>query len=233
MLEDSFLRLKALLLEHEFEKIKELKILIVGVGGVGGAVASALARCAVGSIDLVDGDVFSYSNINRQFGATTKTIGKSKVLVMKEKIEEINPKCSVEPFNFFYSYETKNLIDLTKYNYIVDAIDCVESKLLVVKEAKKKNIKIISSMGAGNKLNPTLVEIADIFQTSYCPLARVFRKKLRESNINSLKVVYSKEKPKEKKFSFVPSCVFVPATFGLYISYEIFKELILLENRTK
>ena len=227
MLEESFLRLKGLIGESCFKKLKDTKILVFGVGGVGGQLVNALARSCFGRIDLVDGDVFCFSNINRQLGATTKTVGKKKVYVLKEMIEEINPSCFVKVFNFFYGQDTKKLIDFSKYSYVVDAVDSVEAKLLIVKTAKEQNIRVISSMGAGNKLDPTIVEIEDIFKTSYCPLARIFRKKLRENNIESLKVCYSKEKPKKHVERFIPSCAFVPASFGLALAYEIFKDLVL------
>ena len=227
MLAESFLRLKALIGEKSIKNLERERILIFGVGGVGGNVAAFLARSSFLNIDLVDGDVLSFSNINRQIGATTKTIGKQKCLVLKQMIEDINPRCSVKTYNFFYSKGTENLIDFSKYSYIVDAIDDLEAKVLIIKNAKQNNIKIISSMGAGNKLNPTGAVVEDIYKTSYCPLARALRKRLKEEGIKSLKVVYSKEQPLKVDENFVGSCSFVPAAFGNLIAFTVFKDVIM------
>ncbi len=226
MLDKTFLRLKALVGEKAIKSLEKQKVLIFGVGGVGGHVAVALTRSSFLNIDLVDGDVFSFSNINRQIGATTKTIGKKKCLVLKEVIKEINPLCSVETYDFFYSKETKDLIDFSKYTYIVDAVDDLKAKVLIVKKAKQNGVKIISSMGAGNKFNPTGAVVEDIFKTSYCPLARILRKRLKEEGINSLNVVYSKEQPQKIDEDFVGSCYFVPAAFGNLIAFTVFKDCI-------
>lgn len=226
MLDETFLRLKALIGENAIKSLEKERVLIFGVGGVGGHVAIALARSAFLNIDLVDGDVFSFSNINRQIGATTKTIGQQKCLVLKEMIKKINPLCSVETYDFFYSKETKNLIDFSKYSYVVDAVDDLDAKVLIAKKAKQNSVRIVSSMGAGNKFSPTGVMVEDIFKTSYCPLARVLRKRLREEGIGSLKVVYSKEKPQKIDEDFVGSCYFVPAAFGNLIAYTVFKDCI-------
>lgn len=226
MLAESFLRLEALVGEKAIKSLEKERVLIFGVGGVGGHVACALARSSFLKIDLVDGDVFSFSNINRQIGATTKTIGQQKCLVLKEMIKEINPSCSVETYEFFYSKKTQHLIDFSKYSYIVDAVDDLSAKVLIAKNAKQNNVRIVSSMGAGNKFNPTGVMVEDIYKTSYCPLARVLRKRLKEEGINSLKVVYSKEQPQKVDEDFVGSCFFVPAAFGNLIAYTVFKDCI-------
>jgi tRNA A37 threonylcarbamoyladenosine dehydratase len=213
------------------ERLKNASVAIFGVGGVGSYVAEALARSGVGTLSLFDGDVVCESNINRQLIATTKTLGRKKADVMKERIEDINPDAAVYSYHCFYSAENADSFDLSKYDYVVDAIDTVSSKLLLIENAKKSNVPIISSMGAGNKLNPTMFEVDDIYNTSVCPLAKVMRKELKARGIDSLKVVYSKEPPIKPesvgevcppgKRQVPGSVAFVPSVAGLIIAGEV------------
>lgn len=177
------------------EKLSKARIAVFGLGGVGGYVMEALARSGIGALDLIDGDRICLTNINRQILATRKTVGRYKVDVAKERVLDINPGIKVNAFNVFYSAETSGLFNFAVYDYVVDAIDTVPSKVELVVRAKMANVPIISSMGAGNKVDPTAFEVADIFCTSVCPLARVMRRELRSRGIKSLKVVYSKEQP--------------------------------------
>jgi len=199
-------------------------------GGVGSYVVEGLARAGVGKFILVDNDNVSISNLNRQIIATVKTIGRAKVEVAKERILEINPEAKVEIYKEFFMPESKDIFDST-VNYIVDAVDTVTAKIELVLRAKKLNIPIISSMGTGNKLDPTKFEIEDIYKTSVCPLAKVMRKEMKAREINSLKVLYSKEepiKPKDDNTTIrVPGSIsFVPSVAGLIISGEVIKDII-------
>lgn len=232
-MKEYFLRTEILLGEEAMEKLENAHVIIFGVGGVGGYVAEALARSGVGAIDIVDNDTVSVTNINRQIVATTKTIGLSKVQVMKERILEINPDCKVEAHECFYLPETKTQFDFSKYSYVVDAVDTVTAKIALVMESKEKNVPVISSMGAGNKLDPTAFEVSDIYKTSVCPLAKVMRNELKKRGVKKLKVVYSKElpiKPKEtdevtNKRMTPGSTAFVPSVVGLIIASEVVKDL--------
>lgn len=225
-----FLKRTELLLGCEkLEKIKKSKIIIFGIGGVGGYCCEALARCGIENIDLVDNDTINESNINRQIIALNSTIGKLKTEVMKSRLLDINPKINSDTFNFFYDEETKNEISIKNYDYVIDAIDSIKSKILLIKECKNLNIPIISSMGTGNKLNPLAFEITDIYKTTTCPLAKVMRQELKKENIKKLKVLYSKELPVVKNVSKktgIPSCSFVPSTAGLIIASEVIKDLL-------
>jgi Dinucleotide-utilizing enzymes involved in molybdopterin and thiamine biosynthesis family 1 len=246
---NQFSRTEILLGKGNMEKLQNAKVLIFGVGGVGGFVAEALARSGVGTIDLVDDDKVSLTNINRQLIATNKTIGKYKVDIMKERIEDINPEVSVTTYKCFYTPETREDFDFTKYTYIVDAIDTVTAKLDLVIAANQVNVPIISSMGAGNKLDPTKFKVSDIYKTSVCPLAKVMRRELKKRNVKKLKVVYSEEKAlkpaidmsvysegvsqnqKETrggkpKRSIPGSIAFVPSVVGLIIAGEIVKDIV-------
>ena len=222
---DQFERTKALLGEFAIEKIKKTKVIIFGIGGVGGFVAEALARCGVGQVDLVDNDVINLSNLNRQIVALHSTIGKYKVDVMKERILDINPKIKVDCHKVFFDDDSKNQFEFEKYDYVVDAIDSVKSKLLLIEMCKNKNIPIISSMGTGNKLDPAKFEIEDISKTSVCPLARVMRVELKKRGIKSLKVLYSKEPPVKTDLRTPASVAFVPSVAGLIIAGEVIKNL--------
>ena len=215
---------------EKFKIIEKTKVLIFGIGGVGGYVAEALARSGIKNFCLVDGDVVSESNINRQIIATTKTVGKKKVLAMKERLLEINPEITVETKDIFYKPGCED-IDFKEYDYIVDAIDMVSSKLDIIEKASKLNKKIISAMGAGNKIKTEPFIVADIFDTKVCPLAKVIRKELKERGVEKLKVVYSEEKPfnssKDENGKRVPSSnSYVPGIAGLTMAGEIILDII-------
>ncbi|MBR2614179.1 MAG: tRNA threonylcarbamoyladenosine dehydratase [Clostridia bacterium] len=229
-----FSRTELLIGSENLKKLFNAKVIVFGLGGVGGIVAESLVRTGVGTIGIVDNDTVSESNINRQIIAKTSTVGKPKTELFKKRLESINPKVKVEVYNLFYSKE--NEIDLSKYDYIVDAIDTVSSKILLIKRAKELGVKIISSMGTAGKLDPTRLEITDIKKTSVCPLARVMRRELKKEGIEDLKVVYSKEErveielkedllEKKGKAVAPPSMMFVPSTAGLLIASEVVKDL--------
>ena len=228
---EQFSRTEMLIGKDGIEKLKNSKVAIFGIGGVGSYVVEALARAGVGSFILVDNDEVSISNLNRQIIATTKTIGKPKVEVAKERILEINPEANVEIYQEFFMPETEGIID-ESVSYIVDAIDTVTAKIELVLRANKLNIPIISSMGTGNKLDPTRFEVTDIYKTSVCPLAKVMRKELKQKAIKKLKVVYSKEEPikveqdKTTKKQVPGSTSFVPSVAGLIIAGEVVKDII-------
>lgn len=234
---ERFARTELLFGKEAMDKLKNARVAVFGVGGVGGYVVEALARSGVGAIDIIDNDTVSVTNINRQIIATTKTIGSYKVDVMRERILEINPDCQVHAFKCFYLPENKDEFDFSKYSYVVDAIDTVTAKIQLAVEAQDKNTPIISSMGTGNKFNPTEFEVADIYKTSVCPLAKVMRKELKKRNVKKLKVVYSKEEPKSPgesggkeecpkgRRSIPGSTAFVPPVAGLIIASEVIKDL--------
>ncbi len=230
---DRFLRSQFLIGKDAIDKLKNARVIVFGVGGVGSFVCEALARSGIGNITLVDNDVVSKSNINRQLIALTSTIGKAKVDVMAQRIKDINPDAEVLPINCFYTKEKE--IDISEYDYIVDAIDTVTSKLTLIEEANRFSVPIISSMGTGNKLDPTKFEISDIYKTSVCPLARVMRRELKSRGITSLKVLYSKEEPLKSssggsealgKRQTPGSMSFVPPVAGMIIAGEVIKDLI-------
>ena len=222
-----FERTELLLGTSAIDKLKKSNIIIFGVGGVGGYVTEALVRSGVSNISIVDNDTVSPSNINRQIIATTCTIGKYKVDVMEERIKQINPNANVIKYNCFFSKENMDEFDFKKYDYIIDCIDSVESKLELIAKAYNENIKIISSMGAGNKLNPQGLMISDINKTEMDPLARKIRYELRKRGIKKLKVAYSKEEPKKiEGINFPASNAWVPASMGLLIASEVIKDLI-------
>ena len=230
-MESIFSRTELLLGKEAVEKLASFRVAVFGVGGVGGFCAEALARSGVGTLDLIDADKVSVSNLNRQIIALQSTVGQYKVDVAKKRFEDVNPDIKVNAYRVFYSPETENEFDFTKYDYIVDAIDTVTGKIALVVNADKAGTPIISSMGAGNKLNPEAFEVSDIYKTSVCPLARVMRRELKQRGIKKLKVVYSKEEPKEtKEFDDgkpVPGSVaFVPSVAGLIIAGEVIKDLI-------
>ncbi len=205
------------------QKLKHSSVIIFGVGGVGSYAAEAIARAGIGRITVVDNDVVDVTNINRQLIALNSTVGLDKVSVSKSRIEDINPLCRVTAIKEFY--DENSSIDLTEFDYILDCIDSVPSKLQLVEIAVKNNIKIISAMGTGNKLEPDKLRITDISKTSYCPLAKKMRVELRKRGINHLKVIYSTEEPKCRN---VPpaSVSFVPSVAGLRMAGEVIKELI-------
>ncbi len=229
---DRFLRTEALFGKASMEKLKNSKVIVFGVGGVGGYTVEALARSGVGAIDVVDPDLVAKSNLNRQIIALECTVGRKKTEVIKERILSINPQVQVNCFDIFYLPENSHLIDLSVYDYIVDAIDTVPAKVDIVCRAKALDIPVISSMGFGNKLDPTMVEVADLSKTSVCPLARTIRRLLREKGITHLKTVYSKETPKTPQGELdssgkptVASVAFVPSVAGLVIASEVIKDL--------
>ncbi len=216
------------------EKLKNSSVLVFGVGGVGSWCAEALARCGIGRITVVDGDTVSETNRNRQLIALTSTVGKSKAQTCAERISDINPDCDVKGIDLFYSKDTENEVDMTGYDYIADCIDTVSSKLLLIANAKSKNIPIISSMGTGNRLDPSKIKVLDVFSTSGDPLARVMRKELKARGIENLKVICSDEAPgkcvegrNEETGRATPSSIcFVPATAGIRMAFEIITELL-------
>lgn len=227
-----FERSEALLHKDGMNKLKAARVAVFGIGGVGGAVALSLARCGVGELDIIDHDTVSESNINRQLIAFHSTVGKDKVEVMKDMICDINPHIKVNAYKEFYSAETENRFDFSRYTYIADAIDTVTSKLLIIERAKRENIRIISSMGTGNKLYPEKFRISDISKTSVCPLARVMRRELKSRGIDSLKVLWSDElplKPQYENESERPapgSVSFVPPVAGMIIAGEIIRDIV-------
>ena len=228
---EQFSRTEMLIGKGGVEKLKNSKVAIFGIGGVGSYTVEALVRAGVGNFILVDNDEVSISNLNRQIIATTKTIGMPKVEVAKQRILEINPEAKVEIYQEFFMPETIGILD-ESITYIVDAIDTVTAKIELVLRANKLNIPIISSMGTGNKLDPTRFEITDIYITSVCPLAKVMRKELKQRGIKKLKVVYSKEEPiklekDETSKKQVPGSIsFVPSAAGLIIAGEVVKDII-------
>lgn len=230
-MENQFSRTKLLIGDDGIKKLNNAKVAIFGVGGVGSYVLEALTRAGVGNIIIVDNDVISESNINRQIIATHSTIGKDKVEVAKNRALDINPNAKIDAFKVFYNNENNNIIDKS-VDYIIDCIDTISSKIDLVVMAKKLNIPIISSMGAGNKLNPTKFEVTDISKTSVCPLAKIMRKELRNRNIKNLKVVYSKEEPikvsmvNEENKKVPGSISFVPSVAGLIIASEVVKDIL-------
>ncbi|MBQ9442318.1 MAG: tRNA threonylcarbamoyladenosine dehydratase [Selenomonadaceae bacterium] len=230
MTEDRFQRLKILIGEEKFLKLSSATVAVFGIGGVGSFTAEALARSGIGHLILIDKDNIDVTNINRQIHALTSTVGKSKVEVMRERILEINPAVKVDTIQKFYlPGESENVENffICDYDYVVDAIDTITAKINLAVECSRRKINLISSMGAGNKLNPTQFKVTDIYKTSVDPVAKVMRKKLKELGIKKLKVVYSDEVP--KKFSqekIIGSAAFVPSVAGLIIASEVVKDLI-------
>lgn len=228
-----FSRTELLLGKCAIEKLSKSRVAVFGIGGVGGHTVEALVRSGLGEIDIIDNDTVSITNLNRQIIATHKTIGKYKVDVAKERIMEINPDVVVNVHRTFYTDETAENFDFSKYDYIVDAIDTVSGKLSLIEKAKEHNVPIICAMGAGNKLDASKFEVADISKTSVCPLARVIRTELKKRRIKNVKVVYSKEipiKPEQSseitvKHQVPGSTAFVPAVAGLIIAGEVIKDL--------
>ena len=234
---NQFSRTEILIGKEGIAKLKDSKVAIFGIGGVGSYVVEALVRAGVGSFILVDNDTVSLTNLNRQLIATHSTIGEYKVDVAKARILDINPKAKVKTYKEFFMPDTKKKIISEDIDYVVDCIDTVTGKLEIIMQCKELNIPIISSMGTGNKLDPSKFEITDINKTSVCPLAKVMRKELKNRGIQKLKVIYSKEepiksaetpveKPKEGKRDVPGSISFVPSTVGLLIASEVVKDLL-------
>lgn len=233
-----FDRTKRLLGAYAMERLQNSHVAVFGIGGVGGHAADALVRSGIGRITVIDSDEIAVSNINRQLIATTKTVGRKKVEVMREHLLEINPELLVEVQDCFFLPETKDQFDFSQYDYVIDAVDTVTAKLALVEACQEAGVPIISSMGAGNKLDPTAFEVADIYKTSVCPLAKVMRRELKKRNIKHLKVVYSKEEPlepienedfvsdeKRSRRSTPGSIAFVPSVAGLILAGEVVKDL--------
>ncbi len=236
---DLFSRTELLLGKPAMEKLKNARVAVFGLGGVGGYVAEALARSGIGRLELIDHDTLSLTNRNRQILATEATLGMAKAEAGAQRARAINPSIQAIARQVFYTPETAHEFDFTRYDYVVDAIDTVTDKLMLIKAAKEANVPIISSMGTGNKLDATAFRVADIYETSVCPLARIMRKECRKRGIDRLKVVYSEEEPispalSEEEKEEMPegrralpgSVAFVPAVAGLIIAGEVIKELI-------
>ena len=243
-MEEQFLRSAMLLGESALERLSRARVAVFGLGGVGGYTVEALARGGVGSLDLIDSDSVSLSNLNRQILATHSTLGIPKVEAAKARVLDINPNCRVTVYPVFYTPETAGQFDFTQYNYIVDAIDTVTGKLALVQQAWASGTPIISCMGTGNKLDPTAFEVADISKTSVCPLARVMRKELGKRGIRHLKVVYSREEAMTPrgweeeaaalgKRQIPGSLSFVPGVAGLILAGEVIKDLALAGDENK
>lgn len=219
--------------ENAIEKLNNSRVAIFGVGGVGGYICEALCRAGVGHIDIFDRDTVSLSNINRQIIALHSTVGRPKVEVMKERMLDINPDCEINAYNVFYLPENADEFDLSGYDYIADAVDTVAAKLEIAERAYKSGVPVISAMGAGNKTDPTRFEIADINDTTVCPLARVMRRELKARRIKKYKVVYSKEEPRksgvtdpESGKAIPGSLSFVPSAMGLIMASAIVNDLL-------
>ena len=231
---EEWTRSALLLGEEALEKLAASRVAVFGIGGVGGFAAEALARTGVGTIDLFDKDVVSPSNINRQIIALHSTLGRPKVEVMRERIRDINPEIAVHAHECFFLPENAGEFDFTQYDYVVDAVDTVTAKIEIILQAKKANVPVISSMGAGNKLHPELFEVSDVYQTCVCPLAKVMRKELKKRGVDRLKVVYSREEPKkplqiiqeEGRRALPGSVAFVPSVVGLILAGEVIKDMI-------
>ena len=221
------------LLLGDIQKLKNCRVAVFGIGGVGGHAVEALVRCGVGEIDIIDNDTVSLTNLNRQIFALHSTLGKPKVEVAKERLIDINPDVKINTHNLFFTPDTE--FDFSQFDYVIDAIDTVTSKIALVELCQKAGVPIISSMGTGNKLDPTKFEVTDIYKTSVCPLARVMRYELKKRGVKRLKVVYSKEEPikpsesdedKGVRRSIPGSVSFVPSTAGLILAGEVIKDLI-------
>ena len=224
--ENIYTRTEMMLGAQAIEKLRSSRVLVVGVGGVGGYVAEALARAGVSTIGVLDSDCVAPSNLNRQIIATRDTLGLEKVEAARRRILSINPEAQVLTYPIFYSEQTEEVLDLSSFDYVVDAIDSVRSKLLLVKRCAERGVRIISSMGTGNKLDPTRFKITDISKTHTCPLAKVMRTELRKMGINHLKVLFSDEEPVKTGERTPGSVSFVPSVAGLIIGGEVIKDLI-------
>lgn len=243
---DQFSRTELLLGREGMERLARARVAVFGLGGVGGYVVEALARSGVGALDLVDSDRLSLTNLNRQLLATHETLGRYKADVARERVLDINPEAAVKVWKVFYGPDTAGDFDFTQYTYVVDAIDTVTGKLALIEQARTAGTRIISCMGAGNKLDPAAFRVADIYETSVCPLARVMRKELKRRGIRRLKVVYSQEPPHEPEGALyqesleeevrrqVPgSSAFVPAAAGLILAGEVVRDLALGEGQPR
>ena len=251
---NQFSRTELLFGTDAMQILADSRVAVFGIGGVGGFTAEALVRSGIGAIDIIDDDKICLTNINRQIFATHKTIGVQKTDAAEERLLDINPNVKITKHNVFYTPETANDFDFTQYDYIVDAVDTVTAKISLVMKAKELNIPIISSMGAGNKLDPTMFRVADIYKTKVCPLAKVMRRELKKRGVKKLKVVYSEEMPKRPIEDMATSCrthcicppgakhkcterrdipgsvAFVPSVVGLIIAGEVLKDLAQIQR---
>lgn len=251
---NQFSRTELLLGKEAMERLSRARVAVFGVGGVGGYAVEALVRSGIGAVDLIDDDKICLTNLNRQIIATRSTVGKYKVDVMKERILDINPECEVRVYKCFYLPETQEQFDFREYSYVIDAVDTVTAKIALIMQAQETKTPIISSMGAGNKLNPAEFEVADIYKTSVCPLAKVMRRELKKRGVKKLKVVYSKEQPitpvEDMAISCRTNCIcppgakhkcterraipgstaFVPSVAGLIIASEVIKDLAEIQR---
>ena len=226
-MENQFSRTETLIGAYALAKLANSRVAIFGVGGVGGYVVEALARAGVGNIDLIDNDDVNITNINRQIIALHSTVGKSKVDVARDRVLDINPKVNVRIYKIFFTPETSNEFDFSQYDYVVDAIDSITGKIELVMKSQDANVPIISSMGTGNKLHPEMFEIADIYKTSVCPLAKVMRTELKKRGVKKLKVLYSKEIPIKQDGQRIPASIsFTPPVAGLIMAGEVIRDLI-------
>ena len=235
---DQFIRTQMLLGDDAMQALAQARVIVFGIGGVGGAAAEALARCGVGAIDLVDHDTVSETNLNRQIAALHSTIGRPKAQAMAERIRDINPACQVTARQCLYLRDTKDRFDLAAYDYVIDAVDTVTAKLLIISEAQAAGTPVISCMGTANKLDPTRFEVSDIYKTTICPLAKIVRKECRKRGLRGFKVVYSREealapqmegddpeRPAGRR-STPGSVSFVPPVAGFILAGEVVKDLI-------
>lgn len=226
-METQFTRTETLIGKEALEKLLSSRVAIFGVGGVGGYTAEALARSGVGELDLIDNDIVNLTNLNRQNIALHSTLGKNKVDVAKERILDINPNIKINIHKTFFTPETSEQFDFSKYDYVVDAIDTVSGKIELIIKSQQACVPVISSMGAGNKLHPEMFEISDIYKTSVCPLAKVMRTELKKRGVKKLKVVYSKETPIKQDGQRIPASIaFVPSAVGLIIAGQVVRDLI-------
>jgi len=234
---DQFSRTRLLIGQEALEKLRRSRVAVFGIGGVGGYAVEALVRSGVGTLDLIDHDRVSLTNLNRQLHATRETIGEYKVDAAAKRVQEINPDCRVNAYRTFFLPETRDQFDFSRYDYVIDAIDTVTGKLALIEAARAAGTPVISSMGAGNKLDPTAFRVADIHETSVCPLARIMRSECRKRGIDHLKVVYSTEppihhteKPDEEgnagRRDIPGSTAFVPSVAGMIIAGEVIRDLI-------
>lgn len=237
---DQFARTRMLLGEEGMERLRRARVAVFGIGGVGGYVVEALARSGVGSLVLVDNDTVSLTNLNRQIIATHRTIGRDKVEVMRERVLEIAPDAEVEIRKCFYLPENADTFDFSEYSYVVDAVDTVTAKIEIILRAQSCGVPVISSMGAGNKLDPSQFAVADIYKTTMCPLAKVMRRELKKRGVKRLKVVYSAEKPvlpvgesaetNSGRRALPGSVAYVPSVAGMILASEVVKDLITGEE---
>ena len=225
-MENIFERTQLLLGENNLKILNSKKIIVFGIGGVGGYAIENLVRSNIGQIDIVDNDIINASNINRQIIALNSTIGKKKVDIMKNRILDINNSCKVDTYDLFFKKDNEHLIDFKKYDFIIDAIDTITSKICIIENAKKYNIPIISSMGAGNRLDPNKILINDISKTNMCPLAKVMRNICKKNSLTNFDVIYSEEPAIKTNSTTIGSISYMPAIFGLKISHYVIKKLL-------